>query len=145
LFLTKKQKDGLYHFRHWEKKLYKPKLKNNYSGNLYILTAGNTFSAAVLFCNALKNQQGVVIVGEETGGGWHGNNGILIPDIKLPRTGLSVRLPLFRLVQYRHVKKDGHGILPDIPVNPNYNAFLKGYDYKMKFVMDLIKAKRMGS
>ena len=143
-FLTKKNKDGLYHFGHWERKIHKPKAANNYRGNLYVLIAGNTFSAASLFSNALKAQPGVVLLGEETGGGWHGNNGILIPDIILPNTHIKVRLPLFRLVQYNHVQKDGRGIQPDIYIGTNYDALLKGVDYKMKFVMDMIKAKNAG-
>lgn len=144
IFLTKKKSDGLYHFGHWEKKINKPKTVNNYRGNLYVLIAGNTFSAASLFSNAVKGQPGVVLMGEETGGGWHGNNGILIPNIILPNTHLKVRLPLFRLVQYNHAPKDGRGIPPDIYIGTNYDALLKGYDYKMKFVMDMIKAKQAG-
>jgi len=141
-FLAKKKRDGLYHFVHWEKKINKPKAVNNYTGNLYVLIAGNTFSAAALFSNVVKGQPGVVLLGEETGGGWHGNNGILIPDIVLPNTHVKVRLPLFRLVQYNHAPKDGRGIPPDIYIGTNYNALLKGIDYKMKFVLDMINAKR---
>ncbi|MGB4845565.1 MAG: S41 family peptidase [Ferruginibacter sp.] len=141
-FLTKKNKDGLYHFGHWERKAYKPKVANHYSGNLYVLINGSTFSASSLFSNAVKGQPGILLVGEETGGGWHGNNGILIPDITLPNTHLRVRLPLFRLVQYNHVPKDGRGVQPDIYIGTNYDAFLKGVDYKMKLVMEMIKAKR---
>lgn len=144
-FLTKKNKDGNYHFGHWERKINKPKAINNYAGNLYVLIAGNTFSAAALFSNAVKGQPGVVLLGEDTGGGWYGNDGILIPDIILPNTHVKVRLPLFRLVQYKHVVKDGRGIAPDIYIGPNYNAFLKGFDYKMKFVMEMIKAKNTGN
>ena len=140
-FLTKKNKDGNYHFGHWERKLYKPKKANHYSGNLYVLTNGRTFSAAALFCNAVKGQPGVVLAGEETGGGWHGNNGILIPDIILPNTHLKVRLPLFRLVQYKHPEKNGSGVTPDIYIGTNYDALIKGFDYKMQVVMELIKTK----
>ncbi len=139
LFLTKKNKDGLYHFGHWERKVYKPKKQNHYAGNLYVLIAGNTFSAASLFSNAVKGQSRVTLIGEETGGGWHGNNGILIPDIVLPNTKIKVRLPLFRLVQYNHVPKDGSGVQPDIYIGTNYDALLKGVDYKMKVVMDMIR------
>lgn len=143
-FLTKKQSDGLYHFGHWERKINKPKAVNNYRGNLYVLIAGNTFSAAALFSNAVKGQPGVTLLGEDTGGGWHGNNGILIPDIVLPNTHIKVRLPLFRLIQYNHHPKDGRGIAPDIYIGTNYNALVRGIDYKMKFVMDMIKAKKEG-
>jgi hypothetical protein len=139
-FLTKKNKDGQYHFGRWERKIYKPKTVNHYAGNLYVLINGSTFSAAALFSNAVKDQPGVVLAGEETGGGWHGNNGILIPDITLPNTHVKVRLPLFRLVQYKHVPKDGRGIQPDIYIGTNYDALLKGVDYKMKVVFDMIRA-----
>jgi Peptidase family S41 len=144
-FLTKKKKDGLYHFGHWERKIYKPKKQNHYGGNLFVLINGNTFSAASLFSNAVKGQPGVTLIGEETGGGWHGNNGILIPDIILPNTKIKVRLPLFRLVQYNHVPKNGKGVQPDMYIGTNYEALLKNVDYKMKVVMEMIKAKNAGN
>ena len=78
------------------------------------------------------------ILGEETGGGWHGNSGIMIPDIVLPHSKNTVRLPLFRLVQYNHVPKTGTGVIPDIYIGTSYEALLKGYDYKMKVVRDMI-------
>ena len=140
-FLTKKKKDGLYHFGLWERKFYRPKKTNHFNGDLYVLTNGLTFSASALFCNAVKGQPGIKLVGEETGGGWYGNNGIMIPDITLPNTRLRVRLPLFRLVQYKHVAKDGHGIMPDIYIGTNYEALVKGFDKKMQVVMGIIKAK----
>ena len=142
-FFTKKRSDGLYHFGYWERKIYRPKKTDHYAGNLYVLTNGQTFSASALFCNAVKGQPGITLVGEETGGGWHGNNGILIPDITLPNTRLRVRLPLFRLVQYNHVPKNGTGVMPDIYIGTSYEALVKGYDKKMNVVMDLIK-KRSG-
>ena len=139
--LTRKQKDGLYHFGLWERKMHYPKKVNHYDGDLYVLINGSTFSASALFCNAIKGQPGILLVGEETGGGWHGNNGIMIPDITLPNTRLRVRLPLFRLIQYQHVVKDGRGIAPDIFVGTNYEALVKGFDKKMQVVMGIIKAK----
>lgn len=139
--LTKKKNDGLYHFGRWERRWYKPKNENHFDGNLYVLINGSTFSAAALFSNAVKGQPGVTLIGEETGGGWHGNNGILIPDIVLPVTHIKVRLPLFRLVQYNHVPKNWHGIQPDIYIPTNYKALLNGIDYKMQVVMEMIKDK----
>jgi C-terminal processing protease CtpA/Prc len=146
-FFTKKKSDVKYHFGMWERKWYKPKTKNHFDGNLYVLTNGQTFSASTLFCNAVKGQPGITLVGEETGGGWHGNSGILIPDIILPNTKLRVRLPLFRLVQYNHVPKNGTGVMPDVYVPTSYDALLKGIDRKMEVVMEMIKSykqKAMG-
>jgi hypothetical protein len=137
-FISKKREDGYYHMGLLERKLYKPKKSNHYNGKVYVLINGPTFSAAALFCNAIKGQQKIILLGEETGGGWYGNSGIMIPDIKLPNTKTTVRLPLFKLVQYNHVPKSGSGIKPDIYVGTNYDALLMGIDYKMKVVRSII-------
>ena len=131
-FFTKKKKDGLFHFGMWERKMYKAKKANHFGGDLYVLINGSTFSASTLFCNDMKGQSGVTLLGEQAGGGWHGNDGVMIPDITLPNTHLRVRLPLFRLVQYNHVPKNGLGVMPDIYVGTNYEAIVKGFDKKMK-------------
>ena len=57
----------------------------------------------------------------------------------MPNTHLRVRLPLFRLIQYRHVPQNGQGIKPDIEVGTDYEALKKGIDKKMEVVMDMIK------
>ena len=142
MLLTRKKKDGLYHFGLWERKMHYPKKVNHFDGDLYVLINGSTFSASALFCNAIKGQPRIILAGEETGGGWYGNNGIMIPDITLPNTRLRVRLPLFRLVQYKHVVKDGRGITPDIYIGTNYEALVKGFDKKMQVVMEMIKGKK---
>lgn len=137
-FISKKQSDGKYHIGHLERKWYKPKSKNHYDGKVYILINGPSFSATTLLCNTLKGQADITLVGEETGGGWHGNNGIMIPDIKLPHTKTTVRLPLFRLIQFNHVPKNGTGIPPDWYLGTSYDALMKGYDYKLKEVKEKI-------
>lgn len=141
-FFTRKKKDGLYHFIHWERKTFHPKTNNHYNGDLYVLTAGPTFSASALFCNDIKGQPGIFLGGEETGGGWHGNSGIIIPEITLPNTHLRVRLPLFKLVQSNHIPKNGHGIMPDIPIGIDYQALVKGIDKKMEVVRQIISKKQ---
>lgn len=141
LLFTKKGSDGRYHFGYWERHTINPKSKNHYTGDVYVLTNGLTFSASSLFCNAVKGQNNITLVGENTGGGWHGNSGIMIPDITLPNTRLRVRLPLFRLVQYNHVEKTGTGVVPDIYVGPTVESSRKDIDRKMEFVKELIKTK----
>lgn len=136
-----KSADGNYHLRRYEKHTYNPK-QNNYNGKVYVLIGGNTFSASTLFCNAIKGQQHVTLVGEETGGGAYGNSGIMIPTIKLPNTGVRVRLPLYRVVQPFNGQIKGQGILPDIAIPPSYDALKNGYDKKMVFVRELILRER---
>lgn len=138
LFLTHKKKDGYYHFSHYENKKFKPKKKNHFNGNTYILTGGNTFSAATLFTKALADQPEVFVVGEETGGGAYGNTAWLIPDVTLPNTKVRFRLPLFRLVIDKNAEK-GRGVIPEIEALPSVNAIRRNEDYKMEKVLELIR------
>ena len=62
----------------------------------------------------------------------------MIPDITLPNTHLRVRLPLFRLVQYKHIAVKGTGIIPDIYIPTNYPALINGIDKKMEVVKEMI-------
>lgn len=137
-FLTRKKKDGHYHFGLYENKAFKPKTKHNFNGTTYILTGGNTFSAASLFTKALRPQKDVIVVGEETGGGAYGNTAWLIPDFTLPNTGVRFRLPLFRLVIDKAEEK-GRGIQPEVLALPTVEAIRRGADYKMEKVRALIK------
>ncbi|MEO6813365.1 MAG: S41 family peptidase, partial [Ginsengibacter sp.] len=100
---------------------------------------GLTFSASTLFCNAVKGQENIKLAGEETGGGWYGNSGILIPEITLPNTRLNVRLPFFRIVQYQHIATKGTGVVPDIYVGPQWRDILQGIDTKLEVVKKEIK------
>jgi C-terminal processing protease CtpA/Prc len=138
-FLTKKKRDGRYHFTYWEHHKFKPK-RLNYNGNIYVLINGFTFSASTLFCNLIKGQENVKLVGEEAGGGWYGNSGIFIPDIVLPNTKLRVRLPLFRIVQYNHIAEKGSGVPPDIYVGPTVKRVRENGDPKMEEVRRMIES-----
>jgi hypothetical protein len=141
-FLTKKRGDGKYHFWLFENKKFKPKKKHNYNGTTYILTGGNTFSAATLFTKSLQVQDDVVVVGEETGGGAYGNSAWLIPDVTLPNTKVRYRLPLFRLIIDKDAEK-GRGVIPDVPALPSVEALRNGEDYKMEKVKALIREKSL--
>ncbi|HVF97752.1 MAG TPA: S41 family peptidase [Flavisolibacter sp.] len=140
-FFTRKRKDGLYHFGLYEGKKFKPKRTNHFEGTTYVVTGGNTFSAASLVAKTLRAQEDVIIVGEETGGGAYGNTAWLIPDVTLPNTGVRFRLPLFRLVVDKNEQK-GYGVQPEIPALPTAEAIRRNEDYKMEKVRELIRSKR---
>ncbi|MCG2613026.1 S41 family peptidase [Terrimonas sp. NA20] len=144
LFATKR-KDGRYHFRYYERHAFKPKKRNHFNGKTYILIGGNSFSATTLFAGAVKDQENVTLVGEETGGGAYGNSAWLIPDMTLPNTKVRFRLPLFRLVIDKNVPKDGRGVQPEIPSLPTVDAVRKGVDYKLEKTMQLINESKAGN
>jgi hypothetical protein len=140
-FLTKKVSDSQFHFRYFNTKTVKP-AKNNFNGQVYILTGGYSFSATTLFAAAVKGQENVSIVGEETGGGFYGNNGVFITEMVLPHSKLRVRVPLFRIVNNIHYPKNGRGVLPDIEIKPNAETIRLNKDPKMEKVIELIKQKK---
>jgi hypothetical protein len=137
--VSRKRSDGKYHFGYFERHVFKPLKKHHFDGQVYILTGGNSFSATCLFAGALKGQQNVTIVGEETGGGYYGNTAWMIPDVTLPSTGVRFRLPRFRLVVDKNREKDGHGVQPDVTVLPTSDAILKGVDFKTAKAKELIQ------
>ena len=139
-FLTKKRADGNYHFGYFERHYFKPRNKYHFDGNVYILTGGNSFSATTLFAGALKGQNNVTLVGEETGGAAYGNSAWMIPDVTLPNTRVRFRLPKFRLVVNKDWPKNGRGVQPDIFAVPTVDAIKRGVDYKVEKVKELIIA-----
>jgi C-terminal processing protease CtpA/Prc len=141
---ARKKADGKVHFRYFEKHAFKPKKQNHFDGDIYLLTGGYTFSAATLVTGALKGQQNVTIVGEETGGGAYGNSAMHLPQIILPNTHLRVTLPLYRLVVNKNLPKNGRGIKPDVEVKPSSNYIKRGVDPKLEKVYDIILEKRKG-
>ncbi len=138
-FFTKRKSDGFHHFRYFEKHYFKPKKRNHFDGQSYIITGGNSFSATTLFASSLIKQDNVTVVGEETGGGAYGNSAWLIPDVTLPETKVRFRLPLFRLVIDKNYPKNGKGVQPEVESKPTIDAIKRGVDFKLEKAMELIK------
>jgi hypothetical protein len=136
--VTHKKKDGKFHLGLYERHLFKPKKKLHFEGQVYILTGGNTFSAATLFAQKLKGQKNVTIIGEETGGGAYGNTAWMIPEVKLPNTGLRFRLPKFRLVMDPSKISEGRGVMPDIYSAPSVMDVRNGVDVKLTKVREMV-------
>lgn len=136
-------KDDRIHFKYFENHSFKPKKKNHFDGNIYLMTGGYTFSAATLVTGKLKGQRNVTIVGEETGGGAYGNSAMFLTTIVLPNTGLRITLPLYRMVLNAKLPKNGRGVFPDVEVNPSSTAIKIGVDAKMEKVKELIKQRQL--
>jgi hypothetical protein len=135
-----KAADGSIHYKRFEQHYYQPKERLAFKGNTYLVQGGYTFSAATMLISALKGQDNMTIVGEESGGGYYGNSALHIPNIILPNTKLRVRLPLYRMVIDQNRPK-GSGIIPDIKIPPSSYAIRMGFDPKMAAIQALIKSK----
>lgn len=135
-----KAEDGSIHYRRFEQHYFQPYSKNKFNGQVYLVQGGYTFSAATLVVGALKGQENIKVVGEESGGGYYGNSAMHIPNITLPNTKLRVRLPLYRMVINSNRPKGG-GIVPDIKIPPSSSAIREGWDPKMAAILKMIQAK----
>ncbi len=140
-FLSKKVNDSMYAFRLFREKTYQPG-KHNYEGKVYLLTGGYSFSATTLFAASVKGQKNVMIIGEETGGGYYGNNGVFIPEMILPHTEVRVRLPLYRIVNNKNFPKNGSGVMPDFEVKPTAETIRLNKDPKMEKAVELIMQRK---
>ncbi|MES2276804.1 MAG: S41 family peptidase [Bacteroidota bacterium] len=118
---------------------------NHFKGKLFILTNGGTYSAAALLAVAIKNQVDCTVIGQETGGGLAGTDGMRIPIVELPETRLRLSLPLLWGYSMYKEKNEGHGLMPDIELIPNAQQILdleaRGIDPLLLKVRALIGVK----
>lgn len=88
--------------------------EDHFTGNLFVLTDGATFSSGAHTAAAIKqNCRNAIFIGRETGGGSEGCSGGTIQHLKLPHTGIHVDFPLLRLVSVLKHPVKGQGIIPD--------------------------------
>jgi Peptidase family S41 len=78
----------------------RPKNAKHYNGKLFVLTDGGTFSAASYVASILKHHANATTIGQETGGGEEGSNGMLQMKYTLPESNIQF------LFQYYHFKHD---------------------------------------
>lgn len=75
-----------------------PNDKDNYTGNVYVLVGGKTFSAAVYFADIFDRHHRGEIIGRNTGGDKNQTFAGMFIFYELPNTKILVRLPLFKLM-----------------------------------------------
>ncbi len=117
----------------------KPRKKNHYNGNIYVLINGGSFSASCLVAAYLKVNKRVVFVGQETSGTIEGCNAGITPYYILPNTKAKIRMPAFRIVHDVSPKLTGHGIIPDHQISYTIKDILAKKDLEMLKVKELIK------
>ncbi|HEY2349412.1 MAG TPA: S41 family peptidase [Puia sp.] len=114
--------------------------KNNFKGKSYVLINGFCMSSCADVAAVLSYHKKAVFIGQETGGGYQGNNSGMIPQTKVDPFGFELTVPLQKFYNYVDSTKDiGRGTMPDYPVNLTIQEILNGNDAEMKFVIDLIK------
>lgn len=119
----------------------------NYKGRLYILADETSNSAAALFPSILSRNRRAVIVGRETGSGYHYMTAYDYAHIMLPNSMIMVQIPIVKCVLDETVTERypaGRGLLPDYEVPLTYEeVYISEEDPVLSKAKELIESYRM--
>ena len=109
--------------------------KYPFRGKVIILIDGGVFSTAADFCAITHHLDRATFVGEETGGGYCGNNSGAFVHVTLPNSHFQIRLPLYGY--WNAVGRDhGRGTLPH-QVLTKVASLLRGVDEPLEMALKL--------
>lgn len=110
-----------------------------FMGQVYVLIDGASFSVTSEFCAVANDLDRVSFIGEETGGGYYGNNSGAFAIVTLPNSKMKLGIPL---MSYYTAVKDNQftdrGIVPHYQVQPTIKGILSGKDEIMEQTMKII-------
>ena len=137
---TKKNSDGKYTYSLVGSKERESKY-NHFTGKIYVLINGGSFSASCLLAATLKSNKEVTFVGEETGGGFNSTVAGLLPVLTLPNTKLPLRIGLMDVKTTNQTDVFGHGIYPNKEIIPTIQDKIDNKDPEMEWILNDIKSK----
>jgi Peptidase family S41 len=136
----KKQPDGTY--LRTSKSPNLPSKKHHYSGEIYVLMDGGSYSATTLTIGLWKDMNRATFVGNTVGGANWGSFAGQWKDLKLKNSKFKVHIPLMKLVHGQPNKTNKTFFVePDYFVEQSFEDFIRRKDSPMDFVLDLIKNK----
>ncbi|MFV5699175.1 S41 family peptidase [Flavobacterium sp. ZT3R17] len=116
--------------------------KNAFKGKIYILINGGSFSASCIISSNLKGSKRAYFIGEETGGAFNGTVAGFMPRVKLPNTGIQIRIGLMYIAAPFKTTIEGRGIFPDMEIIPTIEDRIKENDPEMNWILDDIKIRK---
>ncbi|NQZ74835.1 MAG: hypothetical protein HRT61_01810 [Ekhidna sp.] len=135
-----KTKPGFYTYNFSRQVKKQKPAKNPYTGELIILINGGTFSAASEVASILHTHRRAKFIGEETGGGYYGNNSAMMYGIQLPNSKINYYLPIIRYyLAVDHEPFIGHGLIPDIQIPQSYENYISPQDEVLDKAIEILK------
>lgn len=109
--------------------------KKGFKGKAYVLIGGKTFSAGSSFALYCKNQ-GITLIGEETGGGYYTQTGGYPIIYTLPNSKIKILISFVKISRYAkdETVKKGNGIRPDIEISLTVKDLIEGKDSELDYV-----------
>ncbi len=113
-------------------------IENPYSGKVFILINGLSFSATAEFCSIVSSNQRGKFIGEETGGTYYGNTSGNFVNTILPNSQITVSLPTTKYsMAIKETKIKDRGIIPDFIVTPTIHDIIKNKDVQLNYAIKL--------
>jgi len=110
-----------------------------YSGKIYVLINGGCFSTASECISQIYSNTKAIFIGEESGGGYYGNNSGMVPEMTLPNTRIRIAIPLMKYVMaVKDYQFKDHGLFPNYTVIPKIADKINGIDPELEFAKKLI-------
>lgn len=107
-------------------------------GKVFVLIDGGTFSTAADFCAVTHHLKRATFIGEETGGGYYGNNSGMQTILTLPNSKMRIRVPMY---EYWNAVPgyDGkrRGTRPDQVAETKIVNLLRGVDEQLDLALKL--------
>lgn len=119
-------------------KIQKPN-KNNFKGNVYIITNGLCMSSCSDLVAILSENNKAIVVGQETGGGFQGNTSGMMPNSPMV-PNMMITIPLQKYTNAVDLDKNfGRGVKPDYIVNPTLRQWMNKENVEMQYARHLIE------
>lgn len=116
---------------------------DRYTGRLWLLIDGETFSSAAEFCTLVQSHRRGRFIGTETGGAYHGNSSGEIVVATLPHSGLRITIPLVMFTMAGgDPSNPRRGIIPGYPFEPSIEGLLTRPDPILDHARAVIRAGR---
>lgn len=111
-----------------------------FTGPLYVIINGGTFSASCLLSANLKALDRAVFVGEETGGEYNGAVAGSFSVHQLPSSKLKIKYGLALVQPHYKTEMDGRGIVPNIEIIPTIKDHVNGNDPELNWILSRIQS-----
>jgi Peptidase family S41 len=101
---------------------------DRFAGRVTVLSSPVNASGTTMLIAKLKDEKRITVIGEATGGSAEGPTAGRLFFLKLPNSGITVRVPNYWNLMSIGAFTAGKGVAPDVEVVPTLEDFLAGKD-----------------